>query len=218
MGIDFQRARRPEHKEERRAQLLDTAAEFLIAGGALQELGLNELARRAGMAKSNVYRYFESREALLLELLQRAFIEGFQRLEQRAGREAPVPWERFVHLFGQTVAEQPLLAQLTSALPSVLEHNLSQEVIRAFKLSSIEFLRGAAARFHGLCPDLTPEQHFDLIDHITILITGLWPHAHPCPTVAEVVQDPALAAFSHDFARDLELGLRRYARGLLAEG
>ena len=33
------------------------------------EVSLNELSRRVGLAKSNVLRYFESREAVLLELL-----------------------------------------------------------------------------------------------------------------------------------------------------
>lgn len=34
-------------------------------------MSLNELSRRAGLARSNVLRYSESREAILLELLDR---------------------------------------------------------------------------------------------------------------------------------------------------
>jgi len=66
---DFQRARQPEQREERRAHLLTTARAMLEGGVDLRALTLNALAREAGMAKSNVYRYFETREALLLELL-----------------------------------------------------------------------------------------------------------------------------------------------------
>lgn len=217
MGSDFQRARRPEHKEERRAQLLDTAAEFLTAGGALHELGLSELARRAGMAKSNVYRYFESREALLLELLERAYAQCFDRLQERAVREAPLTLERFTHHFAGALSEQPLLGQLTSALPSVLEHNLSKEAIRTFKASAIEFLHRAATGNRALCPTLTPAQHLDLLGHALLLITGLWPHAHPAPVVLELVQEPELTLFAHDYACDLERALRLYAKGVLAE-
>jgi len=217
MGVSFRRARRPEHKEERRAQLLDAAADFLDAGGPLHELGLSELARRAGMAKSNVYRYFESREALLLELLQRAFQGAFERLRGLAGARAPLPLDSFVRLFSLALAGEPLLGQLTSALPSVLEHNLSKDTIRGFKQSSLEFLTGASHEFHGLCPTLTAAEHFDLIGHTLVLITGLWPHAHPAPVVAEVVREPALTAFAHDFPRDLERSLRRYAQGLIVD-
>jgi len=218
MSGEFQRARRPEHKEERRAQLIETAAHFLAGGGPLQELGLSELARRAGMAKSNVYRYFESREALLLELLQRSFVSCFQRFGAAAADLGPpLSLGPFVRLFARTLAAEPLLGQLTSALPSVLEHNLSKEAIRTFKQSSLTFLRSAADQLHALCPTLSSAQHLELLSHTLVLITGLWPHAHPAPVVAELVREPELAAFAHDYERDLESGLLRYALGLVAE-
>src|SRR3954470_18006166 len=66
----FQRARRPEQKEERRVHLLETAKAALRGGMEVSDLGLNELARQAQMTKSNVYRYFENREDLLLALLE----------------------------------------------------------------------------------------------------------------------------------------------------
>ncbi len=45
----------------------------MLAEMPVNELTLNELSRRVGLAKSNVLRYFESREAVLLELLDQAF-------------------------------------------------------------------------------------------------------------------------------------------------
>jgi AraC-like DNA-binding protein len=59
---DFQRARQPDQKAKRRAHVLATAREILADGAVdLGQLTLNELARRVGMAKSNLYRYFETR-------------------------------------------------------------------------------------------------------------------------------------------------------------
>ena len=66
--MDFQRARTEEQREHRRRVLLETAA-AMLAEMPVATLSLNELSRRAGLAKSNVLRYFESREAILLELL-----------------------------------------------------------------------------------------------------------------------------------------------------
>ncbi|MGW3960665.1 TetR/AcrR family transcriptional regulator [Amycolatopsis sp. NPDC005003] len=63
----FQRARSAEQREERRRTILGMLDEMPVA-----EVTLNELSRRVGLAKSNVLRYFESREAVLLELLDRA--------------------------------------------------------------------------------------------------------------------------------------------------
>jgi len=46
------------------------------------DLSLNELSRRVGLAKSNVLRYFESREAVLLELLDSAWRDWLARLAE----------------------------------------------------------------------------------------------------------------------------------------
>src|SRR6201994_2775570 len=64
----FQRARSAEQREVRRRAILDTAA-AMLSEMPVSEVTLNELSRRVGLAKSNVLRYFESREAVLLELL-----------------------------------------------------------------------------------------------------------------------------------------------------
>src|SRR2546428_12712597 len=75
----FQRARSDEQREVRRQAILRVAAEML-AQMPVAELSLNELSRRVGLAKSNVLRYFESREAVLLELLDLAWRDWLDRL------------------------------------------------------------------------------------------------------------------------------------------
>src|ERR1700759_3115651 len=64
----FKRARNEEQRTERRRMILDTAA-AMLSEMSVAQVSLNELSRRVGLAKSNVLRYFESREAVLLELL-----------------------------------------------------------------------------------------------------------------------------------------------------
>ena len=63
----FQRARQPAQKQQRREALLHAAATLLDEHG-LEGVSLSAIARQAGLAKSNVYRYFDSREQILLEL------------------------------------------------------------------------------------------------------------------------------------------------------
>ena len=73
--LPFQRARKPEEQQLRREAILRAAAELFDAEGP-QGAGLNAIAARAGFTKSNVYRYFESREEVLLSLFL-AELEGF---------------------------------------------------------------------------------------------------------------------------------------------
>ncbi len=64
----FRRARSPARKALRRAALLRAAAELVDADGP-EGVSLAAIAARAGGAKSNVYRYFESREEILARKL-----------------------------------------------------------------------------------------------------------------------------------------------------
>ena len=78
----FSRARSEEQRAQRREDILAAAA-VLLVDTRVAELSLNELARRVGLAKSNVLRYFESREAVLLELYGREFAAWLDALEAR---------------------------------------------------------------------------------------------------------------------------------------
>src|SRR5260221_7201250 len=80
----FQRARSEEQREVRRRAILDAAA-AMLAEMPVAQVTLNELSRRAGLAKSNVLRYFESREAVLLELLDSAWQEWLAQLGEDLG-------------------------------------------------------------------------------------------------------------------------------------
>ncbi len=63
----------------RRRAILDAAA-AMLAEMPVAAVSLTELSRRAGLAKSNVLRYFDSREAVLLELLDHAWREWLSAL------------------------------------------------------------------------------------------------------------------------------------------
>ena len=139
----FQRARSEEQREARRQAILGTAA-AMLAEMPVAEVTLNELNRRAGLAKSNVLRYFESREAVLLELLDSAWQDWLAQLDaglaaavdgrQRRSRRARISWPRAV---AASLAARPMLCDLISAQAAVLEHNVSPQVAAQYKRASI---------------------------------------------------------------------------------
>ncbi|CAM5714442.1 hypothetical protein SFUMM280S_01356 [Streptomyces fumanus] len=61
------RARRPEHKELRLASIVDAARSLALEKG-VREVTLTDIAARAGINKSAVLRYVETREEIYLRL------------------------------------------------------------------------------------------------------------------------------------------------------
>src|SRR5271167_4573599 len=90
----FQRARSEQQREARRHAILAAAA-AMLAEMPVADVTLNELSRRAGLAKSNVLRYFETREAVLLELLDSAWQDWLVQLDadlaEAVDTSAPLP-------------------------------------------------------------------------------------------------------------------------------
>ena len=136
---DYRRARSPDQKAERAELLVHAARALLDAGTPPAALSLTELAARAGMAKSNIYRYFDSREAILLAILADdalAWVDAIVGRLVEVDPGAPAP-ARLTLLLDVTLDEtlaRPRLCELLSVLPSVLEHNVGLETVVAFKL------------------------------------------------------------------------------------
>ena len=206
MNSRFLRARKPEEKELRSKHLLATARALLEQGTDLKQLSLNELARNAGMAKANVYRYFETREALLLELLWIEWQDLFAEIQKSWVKKTTQPGDlkRLISLFAETIARKQLLCSLTAALPSVLEENLSSEKVKEFKLNSLHFFGEIASCFANFCPELTAQSFAILLQDTITFIVGIYPFAFPNKTVAKVLSNPDLRFFQRDFRGELE--------------
>lgn len=90
----------PQKTEATRARLL-TAAEAILAEGGYSAFTMKELAERAGCAVGLAYRYFPSREALVVAL----YGELARRVYGRVGAlEGGTVGARFASLVGKKLA------------------------------------------------------------------------------------------------------------------
>ena len=137
---DWLRARRPEHKQERRDSILAAARRLLDADG-VEGATLSAIAREAGLSKANCYRYFESREAILLVVILDEVRAWAAEIDARLEVLPPhKDVDGVVEVFVQTTLERPRLCMLLSCLWSVLERNVGIESIADFKRSFIDVL------------------------------------------------------------------------------
>lgn len=210
MGQHFQRARSEEQRAERREAIVAAAVE-LLGERRVAELSLNELARRTGLAKSNVLRYFESREAVLLDVYDREYRAWLDALAERMpprGADA----DAVAEAVADTAAERPMFCELSANAPGVLERNVSGEVAADYKRAAIANAARLAELVGERLGPYSDAAAIALVGGISLGIGGVWASTQPSPGMAAAYEShPELAAYRHDF----RIALREFVATLL---
>ena len=218
--MTFQRARTEEQREIRRRAILDMAS-TMLGEMPVAAVTLNELSRRVGLAKPNVLRYFESREAVLLELLDSFLREWLTELadELAGGVGADLPTtERAVAVAGilsRSLSGRAVLCELFGAQGSVLEHNVSVEVVARYKRASLEHLATMAALVRKHLPEL--DENATLFSLQTMVLAGALSaySTPPASLQAAYAAEPDLARFHASLEDSLRQALTATLLGVL---
>jgi AcrR family transcriptional regulator len=211
---DYQRARRPEQKEQRRESILAAARE-LAGERAVREISLGDIARRVGFSKANVVRYFESREHVFLQLLLRELDAWTTYAEVQLKARRPSTGT-IANTIAYTLAERPLVCDLISEMSAVLERNVSVATVQAFKAENLELVDNLGEALAERFPKLTHPQARETIAAALIITAGLWPIANPAPHVSAMYSEiPELTRAHVDFEQRLEQLLKTLITGFL---
>lgn len=135
----------PEHRAQQRGALLD-AAEALVLGGGYEALTFAALGARTGLARNSIYRYFGSRDEIVVELCERELPGWLEEIDaavaaaatdaDRAAAYVRVQLEMVVagrHRLAQALLHAPLPAEALArihALPDRAARRL-QEALAA---------------------------------------------------------------------------------------
>jgi AcrR family transcriptional regulator len=218
----FQRARSDEQRALRRQAILDTAA-AMLQEMSVADISLNELSRRVGLAKSNVLRYFDSREAVLLELLASSFrawlahltVELPSAVRRRAGFKRRA--EQLATAISRSLVERPVLCDLMSAQTAVLEHNVSVEAVTRYKLAALADAEVLAGLVRDALPELSEDDAWRYVIGVWLTTSALWAYARPPEAFLQArAADERLQRAHLDFAVTLEDQLTTLAIGLHA--
>ena len=215
IGCGWQRARRPEHKLERREAILRAAVAVLDEAG-VEGTTLSAIARTAGLSKANCYRYFESREAILLAV---ALDEAARWTDEILAGLGPLAGtgdvDAAAEVFVRATAARPRLCRLVSSMASVLETNVGADAVAEVKRGFHRVLTRSVVALCAALPALSLEAGRDFAALFTLLVAGAWPAAHPTPVVAEVLARREFAEMRIDFASTLRTQARASLRGLV---
>lgn len=199
----FQRARRPEHKQQRYDAIL-AAARALAQQNSVRDISLADIAAEVGMHKSALLRYFTTRDEIYLHLAAEDYQDWAEAM-RRALADAPTGSTAAVAAaFARTLAERPLLCDLLAHVPLNLERNVPIESARTYKLAVLPAVDRLLTHVRQVLPDLADTELWDLIAAVTSVAAGLHQIAHPPPTLAALYrEDPQLGHATVDFAASL---------------
>lgn len=212
--LAFQRARRPEHKQQRHEAILAAARKLGLRDG-VRTVSLTDIATEVGIHKSAVLRYFGTREEIYLHLTAEGWRDWAQSMHAEIGEEAPVPADRLAEALAGTLAERPLFCELLAHAPLNLERHVSAEAVHAYKLAALATAEDLGALSARAVPGLSQADGRDLIAAVTALAATLWQYSHPPEVLATLyVTDPRLAHAAVDFAPRLQHLTRALIQGL----
>lgn len=187
-----------------------------------EEWSLRELSRRVGLSKSNVVRYFPTREAVFLAVLATDLgtwlddVEGrLPALDRRRG--VLTRCGQVATAIAASLGDHPRLCDLLASSSAVLERNIPVETAREFKTQALSHLGRLAGLVRGVVPELDPARAGSLAGIVWALVAGAWPMSNPSPSVAAVLAEPEFASMCVDFVPDLTRALTALLHGMTLE-
>lgn len=197
------RARSDEDKLARRAEILDAARE-VFDGGEIDAFTMDGVAAALELAKGTLYRYFPTREGLLLALADDEFQHWFARVDEAlvASDLNASHVAAFAQLLVDQTLSQPRFLRLAALVPSVLERNVPYDTARQYKYNVVERGRRTAALLAQRL-GVSDERATQLLIHLQAAATGLYHAANPAPIIVQLMADPSFPGRRTDLRTEL---------------
>ena len=199
-----------EAKAQRRADFLRSARALFLQQQRLPAVA--DIAADTGLAKGTVYRYFQSKEQIFLALLSEDFAALFSQLETVVAA-LPQPFvaaaEPFAKGYLRLLQQSDSLLPLLALLNAVLEQNLPQPQLLAFKQQLAQALDTLGAQLAKRFTELTATSASQLLLHSYALTLGLYQSTRLPPPVLALLQQAGLSQLRRDFNTELLSAISR---------
>ncbi|MEM9284185.1 MAG: TetR family transcriptional regulator [Verrucomicrobiota bacterium] len=177
------------------------AARSLLESEGLSGTSLTGIAREAGLSKANLYRYFENREGILMDLF-------LTEIDLWSG-----DWSRRLHLISEpgdplaiaqsladSLTSRRLYCLLFASLSSEIEPSLHRETIALGKRHLRQTYIGLIEPLQQAMPNLSKSQANEFLVLSAMFQIGIWSQASPSPTTTALLQEDEFIDMRIDFA------------------
>ena len=212
--MTFQRARQETQKAKRISNIMTRARELCSEVGVMG-WSLNELGRRADITKSNLYRYFGSREEILMVLMHEEIERFVDAFVNKVGNSS-LSVQEFCTVVANIYDQNPLLCDLLSVSATILEQNTNLDSMREIKLANFVHQQVLAEAIESCMDDIDRKTAVQIAFVSGVLVMGLWPMASPQAPVRQLTKFEGLEGLALDFREELQQMLESQIRGLIS--
>jgi len=213
----FTRARSQEAKQLRMNEILEAARTLGIEHG-VGSVSLTDIANAAGMHKSALLRYFETREQIFLILTASAWREWADELVDRLERSAITTLPAIADTLAESLGRRPFFCDLVAHAALSLERHVSLEAIRIFKFTALDATHAVATALQNRAA-LTRQQAVDVITTAINMAGALQQTATPSSEIlSRYRSEPALRHMTSDITPRLSSILEGLLTGFVGKG
>jgi len=212
----WQRARRPEQKEERVSAILEAAAE-LYETRDFDQVHMAAIAKLAGLAKASLYEYFSTKDEVFLALSLRDVESWSRDVQSRLKRLRRPNAGRIAAALTAALRDQARLLRLRLTVAGIFERRPAAETIVEFNRSFFRSMQRAAHAINSACPQLTQEEVTEFVIQHQAVNAGLWSMTHRPKHLEAAADLPEHQQISFDFFKLFERTIYQILRGLLED-
>lgn len=208
---------RTHNQIEDRMHTIRSAARRLLEEHRFDEITLVMIAEEASFTRSNIYRYFATKEEVFLDLLKFDLTEWVDQLGSWLTPGA-LTIGAFAARWIDCLLEYPRMLGLLSILGTKLEADSSVTALAEFKRQLTVIHRKEIGTLIAAFPEFTPRQAHKLILFRSSLIVGAFPAMHPTPKQIKAMAEAGIEFNPTEYRDIMVAGIEVFARSLLETG
>lgn len=214
--MNWQRARTDEQKEQRITEILDATAR-LYEQSSFEQITLAAIAKEANFTRSNLYKYFRSKEEIFFEFLKHDVRRWRREVVAAFAETTAGPVSEFARTWVTVLTGNQRLLRLISVLYDHLEKKSSRKALIGFKQMANDEFGELSALLCRLFPSLDSNRALKFLQLQLAASIGLYTMTDLSKTQQQVLDRTEFQHFKIDFEDSFQEALTYLLQGLLKQ-
>jgi AcrR family transcriptional regulator len=200
-------------KLTKRTNIIQAAATLLLKKD-LNDLSMDEVAKRAKVAKGTLYLYFPTKEDLCL----RVHISDYQLWFDDLGKFLDTSMntnQSFVDWFVTSFERHPRFVKILPIVPTILEKSAGYETIKEYKSELLTHLQSIMPRLTQKLGFKNESDTFMLILQCHAIAIGSWSHGFPSSTVKQILSEENMQVFQINYFQFVKSSIETLIQGYI---